>query len=125
MRQERISLPISGNRYKDDYATRNGLIGDHRESYDMDGTVLEQQGTISGELPPLPLRNNPTLAVDAGRGPESKKTQKFGFCSALGPNRISFSHSQDPNPTPATSHAAHYSVVGMSGADAARASVRL
>ena len=27
---------------------------------------------------------------------ESKKTQKFVFCSALRPNQISFSHGQDP-----------------------------
>src|SRR6516162_5612203 len=32
---------------------------------------------------------------------ESKKTQKFVFRSALRPNQISFSHSQDPNLTSA------------------------
>ena len=30
---------------------------------------------------------------------ESKKTQKFVFRSVLGPNRISFSHDQDPELT--------------------------
>jgi hypothetical protein len=30
---------------------------------------------------------------------ESKKTQKFVFCSALRPNQISFSHNQDPSAT--------------------------
>jgi hypothetical protein len=30
---------------------------------------------------------------------QSKKMQKLVFCSALGPNQISFSHSQDPQET--------------------------
>src|SRR6516164_2367565 len=49
------------------------------------------------------MPNNPADFRTRNFGPygyaESKKTQKFVFRSALRPNQISFSHSQDPERT--------------------------